>query len=168
MKMGKADLCEAYEQMQAEQYGYERAIKKKRKLITQTIYPILFEMASKQVNNLGEKCELIVETANKILDKIFEEDKMVKLIRIDQPELNSRVYFTVSENGVFPCVVIDGSYIYHGRISNRWTWINLKTQSIENGEGMFYEPVGVPQLNASQTEQELLRDFILDVFEMSK
>ena len=166
--MGKADWCEAYEQMQAEQYGYEKAIKKKRKLIAQNIYPILFEMKSKRVNNLCEKSELVVETANKILDKIFEGDKMVKLIRIDQPELNSRVYFTVSEKGVFPCVVIDGSYIYHGRISNRWTWINLKTQSIENGEGMFYELVGVPQLNETKTEQELLRDFVLDVFEMSK
>ena len=166
--MNKKDICEACEQMQAEQYGYERAIKKKRKLITQNIYPILFEMASKRVNNLGEKCELIVETANKILDKIFEEDKMVKLIRIDQPELNSRVYFTVSENGLYPCIVIDGSYIYHGRISNRWTWINLKTKNIERGEGMFWEAVGVPQINEDKTEQELLRNFILDVFEMSK
>ena len=166
--MGKADWCEAYEQMQAEQYGYEKAIKKKRKLIAQNIYQILFEMKSKRVNNLGEKCELIAETANKILDKIFEGDKMVKLVRIDEPELNSRVYFTVSENGLYPCIVIDGSYIYCGRISNRWTWINLKTQNIENGEGMFYEAVAVPQLNETKTEQELLRDFILDVFEMSK
>ena len=166
--MGKADWCEAYEQMQAEQYGYEKAIKKKRKLIAQNIYQILFEMKSKRVNNLGEKCELIAETANKILDKIFEGDKMVKLVRIDEPELNSRVYFTVSENGLYPCIVIDGSYIYHGRIRNRWTWINLKTQNIENGEGMFYEAVAVPQLNETKTEQELLRDFVLDVFEMSK
>jgi hypothetical protein len=162
--MGKADWCEAYEQMQAEQYGYEKAIKKKRKLIIQNIYPILFEMKSKRVNNLCEKSELVVETANKILDKIFEGDKMVKLIRIDEPELNSKVYFTVSENGLYPCIVIDGSYIYHGRISNRWTWINLKTQNIERGEGMFWEAIGVPQINEDKTEQELLRDFVLDVF----
>ena len=93
---------------------------------------------------------------------------MINLVRIDQPELNSRVYFAVSEDGLYPCIVIDGSYIYHGRISNRWTWINLKTQNIEHGEGRFWEAVGVPQRNEDKTEQELLRDFILDVFEMSK
>ena len=166
--MGKVDWCEAYEQMQAEQYGYEKAIKKKRKLIVQNIYPILFEMKSKRVNNLCEKSELVVETANKILDKIFEGDKMINLVRIDQPELNSRVYFTVSENGLYPCIVIDGSYIYHGRISNRWTWINLKTKNIEHGEGMFWEAVGVPQINEDKTEQELLRDFLIDVFELKE
>ena len=63
-----------YEQIHAEQYWYERDFNEKRKLIARNIYQILFDMKSKRVDNLGEQCELIVETSNKILDKIFELD----------------------------------------------------------------------------------------------
>lgn len=90
---------------------------------------------------------------------------MINLMHIDSPELNTKIYFTLYNGKIVPCIVIDGSYISNNVVSNMWTWINLKTQNIEQGEGRFWEAVGVPQINEDKTEQECLRDFIIDVFE---
>ena len=87
-------------------------------------------------------------------------------MHIDSPELNTKIYFTLYGEKIVPCIVVDGSYISNNVVSNMWTWINLKTKNIERGEGMFWEAVGVPQINADKTEQELLRDFLIDVFEL--
>lgn len=93
---------------------------------------------------------------------------MINLRHINSPELNTKIYFTLHNGKIVPCIIINGSYISDNVVSNMWTWMNLKTQNIERGEGMFWEAVGVPQINEDKTEQELLRDFVLDVFELAK
>lgn len=138
------------------------------------MYEIFFDFLhrAKRSRNICETCKLIEDAVGQMKENGFANDsvvkKVTKLKRIDAPQLNSKIYFTISEDGVFPCVVIDGSYISDCCISNQWTWINLKNQTIQKGEGRFYELVGIPQIGTNQTKEGNEKQFLLDSFGLAE
>ncbi len=60
------------------------------------------------------------------------------LERIMEPSLNSKIYYQYKDEEIFPCVVLDGFLFRNERLSNVWSWINLKNGKKESGYGLFF------------------------------
>ena len=80
-------------------------------------------------------------SAKAIIERvIYECDSKNRII---SPEIGSTVYLRKSKKEYIPVKIIDGKfYGTFGGVSNFWTWVNLKTNEIENGYGDFYKMEG--------------------------
>lgn len=59
--------------------------------------------------------------------------------RVSEPKANE-IYFQFENNQGIPVMIIEGQYCAaNGRLSNYWSWRNLKTGSRESGYGCFYK-----------------------------